>query len=256
MPLNQAPQIRARSGGLPTIAHGGATDRWPANSLEGVSEVITGGADAIEVDVQLTRDGKPVLFHDSLLPGGGRIHELTYAKLAELRVAGQGGRVPLLSEVLEKLHDTGMQALLDIKDRDAIDAVMRVIGETNTKKHAWIASFDYWPLVRAKELDHNTPTILTLGISRIMHSLRGFLWTVFALVFPRRAATLMGADVILCPAWRLTSRLVKRAHRRQISVFVWDVKPGAAAQLGAYDIDAVVTDWTASTKSGDGASAT
>jgi hypothetical protein len=76
-----------------------------------------------------------------------------------------------------------------------------------------------------------------------MFSLRGFPWSVLALVSPRLASRLTDATVILCPAWRLTSRLVKQTHNIGISVFVWDAKgPEANDHLKNKCIDALVTD--------------
>ena len=188
-----------------------------------------------------TSDDIPVLFHDSSFPLDGtrkRVRDLSYGQLVKVRPS-----VPPLVEVLKESHDAGIQVLLDIKDRDAIGDVMRVIREIKAADRSRIASFDYWPLVRAKEICADISTILTLGISRVMWTPRGFLWTVFALACPLLATRLTAAAVILCPAWRLTSRLVRQSHAKGIYVFVWGAKDAdAGARLQRKGIDALVTD--------------
>ena len=230
--------------GVLTIAHGGTIDPCHANTLEGIREVIARLGHAIEVDVQFTKDHIPVLFHDSYLPGRGtkkRVRDLSWGELGQVRPS-----VPQLAEVLKESRTAGIQVLLDIKDRDAIDDVMKVIVETKAAEKPFIACFDYWPLVRATEICADISTVLTLGISREMYSPRGFLWTVFALASPRLATRLTDAAAILCPAWRLTSGLVRRSHGDGIAVFVWDAEgPEASARLKTKCIDALVIDLAA-----------
>lgn len=73
------------------VAHRGYPRHYPENTLLGLEAAIAAGARFIEVDVQLSRDGVPMLFHDDdlrrLCGVDGRIHELTYEELWRLRVA-------------------------------------------------------------------------------------------------------------------------------------------------------------------------
>lgn len=206
------------------IVHGGAGNPSRANSLQGICDSVASGVDAIEVDVQGTRDGEPVLFHDSSFCVDGRqvrLSDLSLSELASITVAGKHLGIPLLRDVLELLRGTNTLILLDIKSRGIIDAVMRVIQDARAEDRTLIASFDYSPLTRAKEIHPTLPTILIVGFSRIMASPLGFLWTIFAFLFPLLATTRVQAHVILCPANRVTQRLIRKAHQRHIAVFVW-----------------------------------
>lgn len=49
------------------IAHRGGADLWPENTLEAFAEAIAAGADGAELDVHLSKDGVPVVFHDEAL---------------------------------------------------------------------------------------------------------------------------------------------------------------------------------------------
>ena len=76
----------------------------PENSLPAFRRAVEAGYGA-ELDVQMTKDGQVVVFHDDDLKRGcgvdGRICDMTLAELRELRLFGSEERIPLFSEVLE-----------------------------------------------------------------------------------------------------------------------------------------------------------
>lgn len=73
---------------LEFIAHRGYATRFPENSLAAVSAAIAAGAEYIEVDVQLSRDRVPILFHDRdlsrLCTQSGAVHDYTADALTGL----------------------------------------------------------------------------------------------------------------------------------------------------------------------------
>jgi glycerophosphoryl diester phosphodiesterase len=77
------------------IAHRGYPLHYPENSLIGIEAAIRAGARYIEVDVQLTRDQVPVLFHDATLArvcnAPGKVYDLDFDELRRLR-AGEYAR--------------------------------------------------------------------------------------------------------------------------------------------------------------------
>lgn len=92
------------------IAHRGASGSAPENTLAAFRRAAELGADMIELDVQLTRDGEVVVIHDATLErttnGSGPVRERTLAELRRLDAGGwfatgfRGERVPTLREVL------------------------------------------------------------------------------------------------------------------------------------------------------------
>lgn len=74
-----------------TVAHRGYPRHYPENTLIGLEAAIAAGAQYVEVDVQVSRDRVPVLFHDRdmkrLCGVHGKIHDLRYEELWRLRVA-------------------------------------------------------------------------------------------------------------------------------------------------------------------------
>lgn len=100
------------------IAHRGASADATENTLAAFALAATQGADAVECDVRLTRDGTPVVFHDAtLLRLAGRaerVEALTRAELAAVRV-GDGHTIPTLAEALDWSR-TGLPLVVELKD--------------------------------------------------------------------------------------------------------------------------------------------
>lgn len=76
------------------VAHRGYTLHYPENTLPAVEAAIAAGARYVEIDIQLSSDGVPVLFHDRdlnrLCGGRGSIHEFSIDELREFRVSESG----------------------------------------------------------------------------------------------------------------------------------------------------------------------
>jgi glycerophosphoryl diester phosphodiesterase len=76
------------------IAHRGYTLHYPENTIAAIEGAIAAGARYVEVDVQLSRDEVPVLFHDRTLARlcrvEGAVHERTAAELAQLHASDFG----------------------------------------------------------------------------------------------------------------------------------------------------------------------
>ena len=85
------------------------------------------GADAIELDVRLSRDGVPMVIHDPTLDrttsATGPVSARTADELARLRVGSTTG-VPRLEEVLREI---ALPILLEVKEPDAQEAVAGVL---------------------------------------------------------------------------------------------------------------------------------
>src|SRR5512143_1091036 len=104
------------------IAHRGSAAYAPENTLAAFQLAAEQGADAIELDVDLTRDGHMVIMHDATIDrttdGHGRVGDLTLEELRRVDAgawkdaAFQGERVPLLEEVFEAV---GQRLLINVE---------------------------------------------------------------------------------------------------------------------------------------------
>jgi glycerophosphoryl diester phosphodiesterase len=105
------------------IAHRGASRDCPENTFAAFDEALRQGADGIELDVQLTRDGVPVVYHDKTLvrAGGGRrrVASLDACELAALDTGARfrGETIPTLEAVLDR-YARRTRLLIEIKTRE------------------------------------------------------------------------------------------------------------------------------------------
>ena len=116
--------IGARAVGTLLAAHRGGAQLWPENSLFAFRNAIALGADFLEFDVHLSRDGQVVVIHDPTLgrttTGTGAVSDRTLAELRTLRLKGRDGKtteelVPTLDDVAQLAAPTPVRLLLEIK---------------------------------------------------------------------------------------------------------------------------------------------
>ncbi|MCI0545666.1 MAG: glycerophosphodiester phosphodiesterase, partial [Candidatus Rokubacteria bacterium] len=97
------------------IAHRGASEEAPENTIAAFELALALGADGLEVDVHLSKDDQPVVIHDFTLErttdGAGPVRALTARELKRLDAGGwmgtrfRGQRIQNLHEVLERFRD-------------------------------------------------------------------------------------------------------------------------------------------------------
>lgn len=108
------------------IAHRGFSGQFPENTLLAFQEAIELGVDAIELDVQLSKDGEIMIFHDEDLARitgqKGLLKDHTYAELRKLDASGEYKEVfgkhtmPTLSEYLELTANKDILTFLELKN--------------------------------------------------------------------------------------------------------------------------------------------
>jgi glycerophosphoryl diester phosphodiesterase len=136
------------AGASPVLAfahRGGA--RHPAlagleNTRAAFAHAVALGYDYLETDVQVTRDGVLVAFHDTLLQrvtdGVGSIEELDAADLARIRVGGSES-IPTLSDLVEGLAHTRFN--IDVKSDAAVEPLARLIRDRDLYARVLVGSF-------------------------------------------------------------------------------------------------------------------
>nr|WP_280690873.1 glycerophosphodiester phosphodiesterase [Kitasatospora sp. GAS204B] len=115
------------------VAHRGDPYRFRENTLPSVAAALAAGADAVEVDVQLTRDGVPMLLHDPTLKRlwelDRPLRALTADRLAAQRFA-DGHRVPTLAEAIGLLAEyPAARLMIDLDDPGPAEAAWRAVTE-------------------------------------------------------------------------------------------------------------------------------
>jgi len=140
------------------IAHRGNSAFYPENTLASLADGMAVGADALEFDVRVSRDGKAVVIHDPTLErttnGSGPVNALTFDELQRLdagyRFTRDGGRtfpfrgrgltIPPLELVLSAFPNAPM--IIEIKTRDASAEVKRLLTVAGAAARCIVASFD------------------------------------------------------------------------------------------------------------------
>lgn len=229
------------------IAHRGASGYAPENTRAAFDLAIAMGANMIETDVQLTRDGELVLFHDFTVArtsnSTGPVADYTLAELLALDI-GEWFRAEFAGEqvmtVLELLSDflPRIPLVLEIKDPRAAGALIEAIGSAGARARVHVTSF-FWPaLLDARELD----PALTLG----------FLSPVFDSGIIRRCVA-RGFDQICPHVDTLTSDLIAEAHQSGLFIRAYGIENrDQVSQLVETRADGTTInwpDWITNTKS-------
>ncbi|MDO8123973.1 MAG: glycerophosphodiester phosphodiesterase family protein [Candidatus Hermodarchaeota archaeon] len=147
---------------MKVIAHRGSGVGSFENTLYGMQMAITWGADGIECDVQSSRDGELVVFHDATLDrltnGNGLVAEHTLKELKRLHV-GQGEQIPTLAEVLTLLKAQPQFIInLDVKVQGIGVKILKEIRSRNLLDRTLVSSFVPQVLMKFRELDADIAT--------------------------------------------------------------------------------------------------
>lgn len=124
------------------FAHRGGAQENAENTLEAFEHAIGLGFHYIESDVQATSDGVLVMFHDltlsRLVGQAGRIKDLTWAEVQQLKVLGTG-TIPRFEDVLTNWPDVRFN--LDAKTADAVAPLCQLMEERQVFDRICLASF-------------------------------------------------------------------------------------------------------------------
>ncbi|MFE6335765.1 glycerophosphodiester phosphodiesterase [Streptomyces sp. NPDC057806] len=107
------------------VAHRGDPYLFRENTLDSLRSALRRGADAVEVDVRLTRDGTPVLLHDESLKRLWELDRPLRSLSADELLGHTGGGVPTLAEALAATD--GHRVMLDLPGRPDLRTARRIV---------------------------------------------------------------------------------------------------------------------------------
>ncbi len=206
------------------VAHRGDPYLHRENTLPAVSAALAAGADAVEVDVRLTRDGVPVLLHDHTLErlwnDQRRIDRVTLEQLEE--VAAPGLRIPTLAEALQTVAATGgARLMIDLDGDGPAAATWRAVSELGVEDRVAFCG-PVTAMLAVRELAPGAEISLTwkrpqLPKRRLLDELRpSYLNPPFGLVDERLVASAHDAGMGLA-TWTVDLR---RTMRRMLALGV------------------------------------
>jgi len=192
------------------IAHRGASGYEPENTLRSVEKALELGADMVEVDVHVSRDGYIVVIHDARLErttnGKGYVKDLTLEELKKLD-AGLGEQIPTLEEVIQLVKGKA-RLVVEIKVPGTEKRVLQEIKENLLEDEALITSF-YHPVIRwVKELNPNVQAGVIIASRPVK---------------PAQLAIDAKANALFPKYTFVDQQMVLVAHKNNLVVYPWTV---------------------------------
>lgn len=171
-------------------AHRGCSQMYPENTLLAFQKAAElSGLTGIELDIQLTKDGQMVVFHDERVDrttdGTGELHSYTLSELKKLRIdAGEGHyeQIPTIEEVLDLLYDRlqgGMKLNIELKNsvipyEGMEKKIIDLVHAKGLQKSVVYSSFSALSIEKIKSIDAEAETgILDRKVSDCLYKLKG-----------------------------------------------------------------------------------
>lgn len=218
------------------IGHRGAAGEKPENTLAAVRSGLTSGAELIEVDVRLTKDGQPVLAHDPDLKRthglSTKIRNVTLKELIK-RTSGSARPICTLKEALSAAHGK-VVINLELKEKGSGKAALEVcrdlgLADKESLELILFSSFSARELHRLRKLNRH----VQLGL---LHHVNPYLFAAW-----QRKLDLQAVGFHRLHVPRLAIELARQNH---IFTYVYTVNRMAAVErLERLGVDGIVTDY-------------
>ncbi len=225
------------------ICHRGYSSRYPENTMLAFRKAVQTGADGIETDVHLTKDGEVVIIHDERVDrttnGTGFVKDMTLRELRKLNAASAyagGGiqRIPTLEEFFAFLEPTAMSVNVELKtgmfDYPGLEEKVWALTEQyHLQNRIIFSSFHGQSLLRMKAVSSTAPCgLLTDG----------------KLVNPHRTIEDLGLQAIHPWFLRLNQSVVRQLQARKIQINSYTPNTaGALSWLISQNITSVITNY-------------
>lgn len=226
-------------------AHRGARAHAPENTLLAFKVALDLGADAIECDVRLSRDGRLIIIHDDTVDrttdGTGPVADQSYTELRGLDAGARWRlpqRIPTLEETLALVRERGGGVNLEVKGESVAasvataQALAPLLNELNEgmREQVLVSSFEHPAVALLKE---------ELPWLRVA-ALFGDEWRRRDIIGPAR---LLGAEAVHPNVKLVSEDIVRRAHESDLRINVWTANSwGTIRQLIAWGVDGIFSD--------------
>jgi len=219
------------AGRVQVVAHRGASGHAPETTLEAYRLALEMGADWVEADIHMLRDGTIVAMHDAdvrrTTDGKGKLSDLTLPEVKALDAGSWfnksypekanpqfcGLKVPTLREILELLHKSSAGCCIEIKDPERYaptleSELISLIYKCGMEKRTRVLSFSQQSIGKVKALDGSIATALLISKRE---------------KDPVKTTLNIPADDLAIRHDLVTEAIVRSAHDHGISVSVWTV---------------------------------
>lgn len=229
------------------VAHRGSSAVTPENTHASFKQAMIDGADAIEIDVQLTKDGEVVVIHDASVnrttDGKGKVCNMTLPELKKLDAGSwfdkkySMEKIPTLEEVF-KITQGHIGINIEVKsisnkknDYTIINPLLKIIDKYRMSKIVLLSSFNHSIIKKIK-------TIKSDLFTGVIYSPAYCLFKKPSLITSRA-----GADFFVCNNNYLSKKMVNDAHQRGISVGTYVINSEKSLKKAMeFKVDCIVTD--------------
>lgn len=224
-------------------AHRGASAYAPENTMVAFEKAVQMGADGIELDVQMTKDGNLVVIHDEMINrtsnGRGYVNEYTLEELRKYNFSNgfktnKPIKIPTLEEVYKYMRTTSLMINVELKNsiveyKGMEEKVLDLARNMKLEGQIIYSSFSRESIAKIRQLAPDAKVgILYIGRWQEIQSY----------------AKQIGI-VALHPSFKAVkeSLLVQSAKENGLSVHVWTVNKGRnMAYLVRKEVEAIITD--------------
>lgn len=226
------------------IAHRGASEHLPDNTLESFDRALAENADMIELDVRKTIDGKLVLFHDWTVntqsvgsPDFNIPKLVSHVSSNELQehCRRNGYKLAMLDETLERFGnrlDINIELKAGGYEKDVVD----LVNKHSLVDRVIVSSFFPWIIKKIKNYDNRFKAGWIIGQEQVI-LLNRLARPIVSLLFNK-----IEADSAHFHYEIITPAVVKHFHLRQIPIFAWTVNDeNIFNQLIEIGVDGIIT---------------
>ncbi len=221
-------------------AHRGASAYAPENTMSAFRLGIEQGANGIELDLQRTKDGKIVIFHDNYIDqkssGTGQIQDYTYDELLTLDFGSwfnetyKGEKIVLFEDFVETFFDKNLTFAIELKAENIEKDVLKIIEKYASHDRIYITSFMYEAIENVRKIN-----------SKIKIS-----WLITEEINENNIEKLLKINGNqICPkADFVTKEQIKLAKEKGLEVRLWGVKtPEIMEKVYTLDIDGMTVNF-------------
>jgi glycerophosphoryl diester phosphodiesterase len=209
-------------------AHRGFSGLYPENTLLSFEKAMDEGVEFVEMDLHLTKDRQVIVIHDEKYDrttnGTGWVWDMDLDDVRKLD-AGQGQRIPLLTDVIDFARPTSVRLCLELKyepnTSDPIRAepealatakeVIKILQQAQFLDRVVVTSFSPNVLKHVRELEPRLSTVLTISPKEVSLSPH----EVMQQVLPY-------ANVVAYYYRNIDKSLMEQARLTGVSVWAWD----------------------------------
>ena len=216
------------------ISHAACAGHAPENTLAGIRAALEMGADAIEVDVQASADGVPVLMHDLTVDrttnGSGDLASLTLEQLQALDAGGES--VPTFGQALALTRGRAL-LVAEIKRPGCEATLADLVRQADAEKDVMVWSFLPSALAAMRQAEPRLPGCLHIPPGSIGQ------WPSL-----RDLALRLGLQAVGVFHPNLSAEVVALAGRSGLAVYAWTADAESEIQrLLDLSVDGIVTNY-------------